>query len=657
VTALAPDSASDSASRPVSPPAHDAASDSAHEPAPWPASGLGTPQGAGAAPEPDFGRSPHTGWTRAHWERAADTLLAAVRPYTLDGGSLIHLPGPRSGSGDWSDGLEGYARTFLLAAFRAAHAPEAEAERILRPYAEGIAHGTDPNPASALRWPLPTRIGQAKVEAASIVIGLHETRHLLWDRLPDRVREQAVAWLSDLAGTDVPQNNWVWFRAVVAAFLRSVGAPYERADIEHAIAVTDTWYRGGGWYTDGGERNFDHYNGWAMHLYPLWYCRISGADAEDGLRERYRERLRAFLDDAAHLVAGNGSPLHQGRSLTYRFAAAAPFFSGALFDATELPPGLTRRAASGMARHFFEHGATDARGLLTLGWHGPFEPIRQPYSGPASPYWASKGFLGLLLPPDHPVWTATEVELPVERGDFTRTLTAPGWVVAGTAADGVIRTANHGTEHLRTYHPFYAHHAYTSHTAPDIAEEAPSGRVAVLAADGTPSRRRALRPVVAHGRVAVSRHTADWTGTDARGTEGGMEVTTASVLNGPWEVRIAALEPGHRIRVGGHALAGAEPPAGRAGTVSRPDGLTSALIAAPGSGDVTLWRAEGVNAFGRHSATPVYEGSGPRHAVALFLGRTRDGVLPPAPRWAFTPGSVTVTWPDGAMDRVELSRR
>ena len=25
--------------------------------------------------------SPYTGWTRAHWERSADQLLLAVRPY------------------------------------------------------------------------------------------------------------------------------------------------------------------------------------------------------------------------------------------------------------------------------------------------------------------------------------------------------------------------------------------------------------------------------------------------------------------------------------------------------------------------------------------------------------------------------------------------
>ncbi|MFD0428911.1 hypothetical protein ACFQ60_17015 [Streptomyces zhihengii] len=32
-------------------------------------------------PPEDRALSPRTGWTRAHWEAAADGMLAAVRPY------------------------------------------------------------------------------------------------------------------------------------------------------------------------------------------------------------------------------------------------------------------------------------------------------------------------------------------------------------------------------------------------------------------------------------------------------------------------------------------------------------------------------------------------------------------------------------------------
>ncbi|RMI40000.1 DUF2264 domain-containing protein [Streptomyces triticirhizae] len=647
----------------------------------------------------DLALSPHTGWTREHWLATADRLLAAVRPHATPGNSLIHLPGPPSRSGKASDGLEGYARTFLLAAFRTggANLEDPRAPELLAPYAEGLAAGTDP--AHPHAWPRPAELGQARVEAASVAIGLHETRALLWDRLDPGVQERAVAWLSELADVWVPENNWVWFRATVAAFLRSVGAPYQASDIAYAIDETEGWYAGGGWYADGayrrGEfRNFDYYNAWAMHLYPLWYTRISGAEAEPGLADRYRARLRLFLADAEHLVAADGGPLFQGRSLTYRFAAAAPFWTGALFDASPLPPGRTRRIVSGMVRHFLDRGATEENDILSLGWHRRFERVRQMYSGPASPYWASKGMAGLLLPADHPVWTATEEELPVERGDFTRALPAPGWLVTGTAADGVVRVANHGTDHTPPElpardDPFYGRFAYTTHTGPELGATPPpdperdnhqrdgdhregvafDGQVTPLDADGVPAHRSPFQRVALTEEFAVSRHRAHWPGdsSDREGWARGPWVLTVAVPRGPWEVRLARVgqpDGGQRVLVGGHALAASGPPALLAeGAVRREDGLTSAVVPLHpgGGGEVTVHRAEGANAFGPHSATPAYRGAGPLHAVAVFLGVTEpDAGLPPAPSVAFRDAgtgvlTAVVSWPDGAETTVPLA--
>ncbi len=106
------------------------------------------------------------------------------------------------------------------------------------------------------------------------------------------------------------------------------------------------------------------------------------------------------------LIGADGSPLIQGRSLIYRFAAAAPFWVGALAEVPSLTPGMLRHAASRIVSALRERGAPDERGLLTLGWHGAWPRLAQDYSGPGSPYWASKGLLGIALPADHPVWTS-----------------------------------------------------------------------------------------------------------------------------------------------------------------------------------------------------------------------------------------------------------
>ncbi|GHJ41083.1 DUF2264 domain-containing protein [Streptomyces sp. TS71-3] len=644
---------------------------------------------------------PASGWDRARFERTADELLLAVRPYASEGRAQIRLPGVPSHNGTWSDGLEGFARTFLLAAFRLAGAGGADPHHLAEWYADGIRAGADPS--SPERWPTFAESNQAKVEAASLALALHETRPWIWDRLPERTREQVLAWLGAMVGDAMPGNNWIWFQAVTEAFARTAGGAWSEADLTRTVELTDTWYTGDGWYSDGltggAHRNHDHYNGWAMHFYPLWFCRILGDAAPDGLLDRYRARLRRFLDDARHLVGGNGSPLLQGRSLTYRFAALAPVWTGALFDATPLPPGQTRRLAGLMLGHFTGHGATDENGLLTLGWHRPFRPILQVYSGPASPYWASKGFAGLLLPPGHPVWTATEEPLPVERADFDRTLTAPGWLVSGTRADGVVRVANHGGDHAdparpHSDDPLYGRLGYGTHTAPETPGDPRGGPVdssAVLVDDaGGASHRRPLERLSVAGRTAVSRSRAHWPDDERWDCFGGPDttyrlgpwITVASVLRGPLEVRIARVDPApetpehpahpgpFRLRLGGWALPRtpqdpaatthqAPPTATVAGS-----GLHSTVVSLNGFDHAEVHEGTGSNALGPASATPALRTGGPPrwahpYAAAVHLsGRPLTQAELPRLHLCANPATgaveALVSWPDGVEDTVLL---
>ncbi|MFK0156032.1 DUF2264 domain-containing protein [Streptomyces sp. NPDC090493] len=633
---------------------------------------------------------------RAHWESTADRMLLAVRPYATEDHALVRLPGTASANGALSDGLEGFARTFLLAGLRLAGAGGADPHDLAGWYAAGLAAGTDPDRPD--RWPTFAERNQAKVEAASVALALHETRPWIWDRLDDRVRQRILDWLAPMAGDAMPGNNWIWFQGVTEAFARTVGGEWRQQDLDRVIALTDGWYAGDGWYSDGltgGERrNFDHYNGWAMHLYPLWFCRILGAAAPAGLLDRYRARLRRFLDDQRHLVGANGSPLIQGRSLTYRHAALAPLWTGALFDATPLAPGETRAIANRMLGHF----GTDADGLLTLGWRRPFRGILQAYSGPASPYWASKGFIGLLLPPDHPVWTEPEQRLPVEQGDFTRPLAAPGWLVSGTAADGVVRVVNHGGDHADPSRPHaddpcYARFAYSTHTAPETPGDPtlPGGSadadpldnaVVLLDAAGRASHRRPATRVSLDGATAVSRSRAHWPadatwdpfgGPDTRYTPGPW-ITVGSALRGSVEVRAVRVDgdpgDGHVLRIGGWALAGradsgptrtafdgadgglartpvggaaggsvtstggghsaAAEGVGAAARVAGDDGLVSLVIGERGLPRAAVAAGTDSNALGSPSATPFAQTAGPVAHGTLHIALVHLGGADPA---------------------------
>ncbi|GFJ82486.1 DUF2264 domain-containing protein [Phytohabitans houttuyneae] len=556
-------------------------------------------------------------WGRADWLALADRMLAAVRPFASPGNALVTIPGPAGGYGREVDGLEGFARTFLLAGFRIAGARGVGVDALAEWYAKGIATGTDP--AAPDRWVRMREHPQAKVEAASLALVLDLTRPWIWDRLSPAVRERVVDYLAPAVGDGTyPRINWVWFRLVVQTFLRSVGGPHSLGEMAEDLATHDGFARADGWLSDGAERAYDHYVGWALHVYPTLWARMAGAaDLAAGRRDRDVATLDRFLRDAVALVGADGAPLVQGRSLIYRFAAAAPFWVGALAGVPSVGPGQLRRAATSVVRHFTERGAFDDRGLLTMGWHGPWRRLAQRYSGPGSPYWASKGLLGIALPADHPVWTAPEEPLPVERADSVRAVRAPGWLVSGTRADGIVRVVNHGTDHAEEGgtvgdSPLYARLGYSTATSPVLDEggwlNPIDQSVTLVDGAGRATHRAGMRTLVVHVNsdgvgVAGSRGTVRWVDPDPGHRDHGSGragahrtagvVTVYSLVRGPWELRLARVDSlaegvdagALRLRVGGWPVAG-DATAAFAGGVARATGagLTSWLESVHGGG-------------------------------------------------------------------------
>ncbi|WP_151480461.1 DUF2264 domain-containing protein [Streptomyces albicerus] len=467
------------------------------------------------APGEDRTLSPHTGYTRAHWEVTADRLLSAALRYATPGHALIDLPGPPSKSGVRSDGLEGFARTFLLAAFRTAGASGKDPHGFLERYTAGLARGTrTPGRDDAESWPEIGHHGiqgQPMVESASVALALRLTAPWTWDTLAAADQDRVEQWLRGALRHTPAPNNWYLFPLTVAGFLESVGRgdTETRGAIERGLGLLNGWYQGQGWYSDGDGRSFDHYNGWALHFYPLLHAHLAGDQA---LLDQLGPRLEEFLDGFALLFDANGAPIHHGRSLTYRFAAVTAVALGAVTGRTPLAPGVTRRILSGALRHFLDRGALTADGVLSLGWYGPHEATLQRYSGPGSPYWASKGFLALLIPPEDPVWTATEENAPTEGRDRVLALPAPGLLIQTTGGDGLARLHNHGSYKLDSReperapgNPLYARLAYSTRTGPTSAANAPDNHIA-LTARGTRSARVRIHPLAAGPNWLASWH-------------------------------------------------------------------------------------------------------------------------------------------------------
>ncbi len=519
------------------------------------------------------GISPITGWTRSDWERLADRLLQAGMAHGSAGHGRITYPGTPGGLSHQIDGLEGFARTGLLAGARLVGEHGSDPLGLAEWWAAGIVSGADPDSRGQHRedrWERPSEHPQAVVESCTIALLLHFTRPWIWDRLSSRAQEQVIDYLSQVRDSQIPANNWVWFQIIVETFLRGVGAPWSAEVVERNLASHESWYRGGGWLSDGAGRNYDHYVGWAMETLPaLWTLMAPQWDRARDFAAVHGPRLRWYLEDAQYLV-GDGGPLIQGRSLIYRWCTLAPFWAGELMGVSPLDPGLTRRICSGTVRHFLDHGAA-ADDILTMGWFGQFRPMAQYYSGTGSPYWASKGMLGLALDSRAPVWTAVERPTPVELADTHRVIRAPGWLVSGTRCDGIVRIANLGTDgagqgQLNGEAPLYSSLAYSTVTAPPMAgawKGVPAANAVCLRdAEGRPSARsgqQVLR-LEAVGRVlvGVSRWRAHWMHTERPdngdagedfwyGWQGpsatGPWITCATVLYAGLEVRCIRVDP------------------------------------------------------------------------------------------------------------------
>lgn len=611
-------------------------------------------------PAEDRESSPHTGYTRAHWEAAADGLLHAAWKWATPGRAMLDLPGRPSRSGVRSDGLEGYARTFLAAAFRVAGAEGKDPHNWLERYADGLGAGTrTAGRDDAESWPLilgHTVFGQPMVESASVAIGLRLTRPWLWDRLDPGTRDRTEEWLRGALRHTPAPNNWYLFPYSVAGFLESVG----RGDAEtararqRALDLLEVWYRGEGWYADGDGRAFDHYNGWALHLYPVLDAYLSG-DAE--LATRYGARLSEHLESFSLMFGADGAPLHFGRSLTYRFAAGAAVGMGAVSGHTPLAPGVSRRLISGSLRYFLERGAAKDDGLLSLGWHGPHDATLQEYSGPASPYWASKAFVALLAPAEHPLWTATEEPAPSEGPDRVLSLPSPGLLVQSTRADGIVRLHNHGSDHVRPHEgesaawsdPHYARLAYSTVTGPTAAENTSDNHLSLRVA-GIRSSRFRIHPMGAG-------HEGDWGWAASwhrpvfpKGapTVPGLRVESVTVVRGRYELRV------HRI-LGAPAGSLAE----QTGWATDPGGeVRSALHGLHGWAEQEEVRAPQGTAYTRWAVLPRLaadvEGTVVLVALACLSAEPEAAPLASAVSGADVDGAtVRVRWADeGATTRI-----
>lgn len=386
----------------------------------------------------------------AHWQSAARRLLEPLAALMRPGQASLAIAGPASDHDAQADRLESFARPLLLAAHYLQTVPEESAdarafrEKVAAWFRAGLVIGSDPT--SPHYWGPDANYHQHHVEIGLLCIGLQLASRDLWDPLTTPEKDQVARWLGSARGNGIVNNNHYFMGVHILEFLgaRGYARRTDRPIVDEFLNRLELMYRGGGWFEDGINQAYDHYNAYAFHFYGLMWAHLHGA-RDPARAARWREWARLFVRDYQHFFAASGEHPAFGRSICYRFNCLNVFGMALAEHCCDLAPGMLRRLCTRNLDFFLSKPAIfQEQGCLSIGWTDRFEGLMEVYSCAASPYWAAKGFAALLLPPTHPFWTVPEEPLPSERGDHVHVIQTAGLVVRSTG--GAVEIVNAGSQ-------------------------------------------------------------------------------------------------------------------------------------------------------------------------------------------------------------------
>jgi hypothetical protein len=369
--------------------------------------------------------------TRADYESLVGYLVEGFLTYATPSHALAKYPGLSAGGARKAEELEGFSRIAPLLGVWLEHqgatplklpsGKSADVAQILR---SGVLAGTDPSHADY--WGDITDRDQRIAEAADIALALWLSRTTVWEKLASPERAQVAAWLLQVNGKKIADNNWHLFTAQVNVALRQLGTEYDAAAIDKHLSRTLQFYLGDGWFTDGPDGPVDYYNAWGFHYHIGWIHRMD----PELLRETVDEALPVFAADLLHLLGPYGMPVF-GRSVCYRMAVPAPLIFASTLHPDAVTPAQARRALDLTWNFFLEHGAL-REGRVTQGYCGDDAAVLDNYSGSASCLWSLRSLIAALdQAQDSPFWTHAAEPLPVERADFSRSIATGRWQVRG----------------------------------------------------------------------------------------------------------------------------------------------------------------------------------------------------------------------------------
>ena len=380
----------------------------------------------------DYNLSPYTGLTRQSWIEAGEYMLEGVFQHIKSMDDPVVMPRKETEityphkkatmekllTEQKAEKFEGLTRTFFIAAPLIRDNPELKICGLdLKTYYKNqiLNACTKTNPNYVGDYEELQRINnydnpfaqyQQTVETCALVIGLWITMEEIWETYTKEEKDTIAAVISSFGHANTLHHNWRMFNMLDLAFLNMTGYPIQKdIMLDHAQAILE-YYVGDGWYRDG--QNFDYYSCWGFNLYgPLWNVWY-GYEHEPYIAKQIEEHSNKLMETYADFFDRDGFTNMWGRSNIYRNAATCAFAANMLLNDAKADPGRARRVCSGSLLQFLTREDFRYKGIPTLGFYGQFTPLVQSYSCAESPFWLGKAFLCLLLPEEHPFWTAKE---------------------------------------------------------------------------------------------------------------------------------------------------------------------------------------------------------------------------------------------------------
>jgi hypothetical protein len=270
-------------------------------------------------------------------------------------------------------------------------------------------------------------------EAADVALSIWMLQEKIWRDLSNLEKERILRWLSGVNEQRIVDNNWHHVPLLVNTVLKSLGYATPRSSIHEHYQRLKSFYRGGGWFSDGPGHVFDYYNAWAIHYALFW------VDTIDATLDRafITKALDDFVNTYRYFFSPDGIPI-MGRSICYRMAAPAPLISVCQRDQSSVNPGLARRALDCVWQHFIKRGAVANGGVPQGYWNTDFRFVDH-YCGPASPLWALRSLVVAFFHPwESDFWRSSERPLPVEEDNYEIFIPEIRWKIVGRKDTGEV---------------------------------------------------------------------------------------------------------------------------------------------------------------------------------------------------------------------------